>query len=173
MAGILPPAFGDGNMLDLTVTGTEQFDALTKFKLFEWEDATRPPESIPPAPKQATSHKRLRNNDKGNNTNRGCSTTHTAGQVPQLFASAALANAVSQVKLRMDRWESLHILRLFVVLVDPPQDLVISDTEGFHDYLTQLVVELGSLIDNGVRGITSHCWCALLGKCSTPNLSPS
>jgi len=174
-AGILPPALGEGNMLNLTdLTGIEQLDPLTRFKLFEREDATGPSNSsIPLAPStnnQATSRKQLRISDDGN-SNSGCGATHTADRLPQPFASAALKNAISQVTIQMEGWGSLHILRLFIVLVDPPQDLIISDIQGFHDYLTDLLVELGGLVENGVCGITSHCWCALLGKCSAPNFS--
>ena len=35
---------------------------------------------------------------------------------------------------------SLHIFRLFVVLVEPPPDLIPgAGNEGMHDYLTQLL----------------------------------
>jgi len=46
---ILPPALGEGNMLNLTdLTSIEQLNPLTKFKLFEYEDAIRPSNSSIP-----------------------------------------------------------------------------------------------------------------------------
>ena len=99
------------------------------------------------------------------------STSNDAIQLPPLPANEALAQAVSQVQIQMDGWAPLHIFKLFVVLVEPPPGLDLSAIEGLRDYLAELLVAMGNLINNGIREIASHCWRALLGRCSTPNIS--
>jgi hypothetical protein len=82
-AGILPPAFGSGSMLDLAdCTGTKQLDSLTKFKLFEHENVMGPSDPIPSDPKPnnqltSCSCKRSRVNDTGNEDNSDDSTINT------------------------------------------------------------------------------------------------
>jgi hypothetical protein len=172
-AGILPPAFGSGSMLDLAdCTGTKWLNTLTKFKLFERENAMGPSDSIPSDPKpnnQPTSHSRKRPhiNDTGNEDDSDDSTINTVERLPPLLVNGALAQAVSQVQIPMDGWAPLHIFKLFVVLVDPSPGLDLSAVEGLCDYLALMQVKIGGLIENGLRMITSHCWWALLGKCFT------
>jgi len=164
-------------MLDLEErTETERLDPRTKFKLFEFENTIGLSVSIPPAlmtHKRATSHSRqkLRSNDSGNVDKSNFSSSSTTDQLPLLITNSALTQAISQVQIPMDGWAPLYIFKLFVVLVEPPPALDLSAIEGLHDYLTQLLVKLTGLVENGIRGIASHCWWALLGKCSTPNFS--
>ena len=160
-AGRLPPAFGSASMLELAGRSrTDRLDPLTKFKLFECDNATGPSDSIP----EGTAPSRSRKTPRVN-------TSKTVAQLPPLPANEALAEAVSLVQVPMDGWAPLHLFKLFVVLVEPPPGLDLNAIEGLHDYLTQLNVKMGSLIDNGIRHIARHCWCALLGKSSTPNIS--
>ena len=50
-AGILPPAFGRGSMLNLAErTGVQRFDPLTKYQLFERGNVIGTSGSIPQAP---------------------------------------------------------------------------------------------------------------------------
>ena len=169
-------------MLDLEErTETERLDPHTKFKLFEFENTIGPSVSIPPAlmtHKRATSHSRqkLHSNDSGNADESDFSSSSTTDRsttdrLPLLITNSALTQAISQVQIPMDGWAPLYIFKLFVVLVEPPPALDLSAIEGLHDYLTQLLVKLTGLVENGIRGIASHCWWALLGKCSTPNFS--
>lgn len=71
--------------------------------------------------------------------------------MPPLLANEALAQAVSEVKLSMAGWASAHIFKLFAVLVEPPPGLDLSAIEGLSDYLTQLLVKIGTLVDNGIH----------------------
>lgn len=71
----------------------------------------------------------------------------------------------------MDEWAQFHIFKLFAVLVDPPPGLDLNAIEGLHDHLTQLLVKIGSVVENGIRTIVSRCWRVLIGKCSTLNIS--
>ena len=172
-------------MLDLKErTGTEGLDPLTPFNLFECDNAVGPSGPIPLAPRrynQATSRARKtphgsgndndNNNDNDNDNDSDHSTSNTADRLPPLLANKALARAVSQVQIPMDGWPSPHIFKLFVVLVKPPPDLDLSAIEGLGDYLTRLLVKIGGLVENGIRGVASRCWWILLGKCSTPNFS--
>jgi hypothetical protein len=172
-AGILPPAFGSGSMLDLAdCTGTKRLDTLTKFKLFECKNAMGPSDSIPSDPKpnnQPTSHSHKRPciNDTSNEDDSNDSTINTVERLPLLPVNGALAQVVLQVQILMDGWAPLHIFKLFVVLVDPSPGLDLSAVEGLHDYLTLMQVKIGGLIENGLHMITSCCWWALLGKCFT------
>jgi hypothetical protein len=172
-AGILPPAFGSGGMLDLAErTWTERPNPLMKFKLFEHENAIGPSNSVPPVPKphtQATSRSRQkpRFNDNANEDYSDDGTDSTADRIPPLLANDALAQAVSQVQIPMDGWAPVHIYKLFVVLVDPLPGLDLSAVEGLCDYLVVLLARIGGVIENGIRGIVSHCWWALLSKCPT------
>jgi len=157
-------------------TGTERLDPLTKFKLFECGSAIGPSESIPPAPKAynrgaSRSRKKPHVGDYDNESDSNGSIANTADQLPPLLVDNALARAVSQVKMPMDGWASLHIFKLFVVLVEPPPGLNLIAIKGLHDYLTQLLVKIGDLVENGRREIASRCWCTLLGRYSTPNFS--
>jgi hypothetical protein len=82
-AGILPPAFGSGSMLNLADhTRTKRLDSLMKFKLFEHENVMGPSDSIPSDPKPnnlPTSHscKRSRINNTGNEDDSNDSTINT------------------------------------------------------------------------------------------------
>jgi hypothetical protein len=172
-AGILPPAFGSSGMLDLAeCTWTERPNPLTKFKLFEHENAIGPSNSVPPVPKphtQATSRSRQKPcfNDNANEDYSNDGTDSTADRIPPLLANDALAQAVSQVQIPMDGWALVHIYKLFVVLVDPLPGLDLSAVEGLRDYLVMLLVRIGGVVENGICGIVSHCWWALLSKCPT------
>ena len=148
---------------------TKQFNSLTRFKLFESSNTTGPPESIP---QETTSRscKRYRTNDGANKNHRYYNTHNTVDRLPLLLVNEALARAVSQVQIRMDGWAPLHILKLFVVLVQPPPGLDLSVISGLGDYLTELVVQIGDLAENGIRDLVRRCWCALQSKCSTSNI---
>ena len=98
-------------------------------------------------------------------------TPNNADRLPPLPANEALARAVSQVQLQMDGWAPLHVFKLFVVLVEPPQGLDLSEIEGLSDYLAELLVMIGDLVENGIRMIATRCWWVLLGRCYTPNIS--
>ena len=150
----------------LGLVGTEQPNPLTRFKLFECNDIAGPSKSIPQDPK-ATSCSRKRHpvNDDANENDSDCSTPNTGDWLPPLLANEALAQGVSQVQIRMDSWAPLYIFKLFVVLVEPPPGLDLSSIEGLDGYLTELLAQIGSLVENGIREIASRCWCALLGKC--------
>jgi hypothetical protein len=158
-------------MLDLAeCTWTERPNPLTKFKLFERKNA--PSGSIPLVPRphtQATSRSRqkLHVNNNANEHYSEDGTDTTADQIPPLLANDALAQVVSQVQIPMDGWALLHIYKLFVVLVEPPPGLDPSAIEGLHDYLIVLLVRIGGVVENGIHGIISHCWWALLSKCPT------
>ena len=153
-------------------TRTEHLNPLTEFNLFECKNVIGPSDAIPKAHNQVTSHlrKTLCVDDNANGNDSDFSTAHTVNQLPTLPANDALARAVSQVQLSMDGWVSPHIYKLFVVLVYPPPDLDLSAIEGLHSYLTKLLVEIGSLINNGIREIACHCWWALMSKHSKLNL---
>ena len=153
-------------------TGTEGPNHLTKFKLFEPTDVIGPSNSIPKPYNQAPSRSRkaLRVNDNANENDDDNSTSKTVQGLPPLLTNAALAWVVSQVQLPMIGWESLHIFKLFVVLVDTPPGLDLGAIEGLPDYLTQLLVRIRRLVKNGTRETLCHCWWALLSKFSTPNL---
>lgn len=173
----LPPALGSGGMLKyIRGSETEQPDPLTKFKLFRNEDVTGLSGSIPEGPKRnkrAISRScgtRQINDDAVENSN-DSSTPNTVDQLPLLLENEALAYAVSQVQIPMNGLSPPHIFRLFVVLVEPPPGIDLSAIEGLHCYLTQLLVTIGKLIENGIRTIVSHCWWALQGKCSTLSIS--
>ena len=43
--------------------------------------------------------------------------------------------------------------------------------EGLCDYLAQLLVVIGSLVENGIRAIASRCWWLIPGKRSTTSIS--
>ena len=150
---------------------TKWLDPLTRFKLFEGRNVAGPSDPIPQGPKTSRSRKTPRDNDGANENYSDCSTSSTACRLPPLLANDALVQAVSQVQLSMDGGASPHIFKLFVVLVEPPPGLDLSALDGLHDYLTQLLVKIGSLVNNGIRMMASHCWWALLGKRSTPNIS--
>lgn len=174
--GKLPPALGSGGML--TYTGgswTEGPEAPTKFKLFEFEDVTGLSDSNPEGPKRnnraiSRSHGTRQINDDALEDRNDSSTPNTIDQLPPLLVNEALAHAVSQVQVPMDGWPAPHIFRLFVVLVEPPPGIDPSAIEGLHSYLTRLLVDLGKLIENGIRVIVSHCWWALMGKRSIPSI---
>ena len=169
-AGILPPAFGSSGMLRLV--GTEQPDPHTKFKLFQSNDIAGPSKSIPQDPMAAScSRKRHPVSDDANENHSDCSTPNTTDWLPPLLANEALAQAVSQVQMRMDNWAPLYLFKLFVVLVEPPPGLDLSAIEGLDGYLIELLARIGGLVENGIREIASRCWCALLGKCSAPGIS--
>ena len=98
----------------------------------------------------------------------------TAGdmvQLPPLPTNEALAQVVSQVQIEMDGWAPLHIFKLFLVLVEPPPGLDLSAVEGLPNYLSELLVLMGTLQDNGIRQIATHCCWVLIGKCHTPHIS--
>src|SRR5258706_7347673 len=97
-------------------------------------------------------------------------TTNNADQLPPLPANEALAQAVSQVKIPIDGWAPLHVFKLFVVLVDPPPGLNLSAMAGLRDYLAQLFVMIGNLVQNRIQGIASRCWWVVLGKRSTTSI---
>ena len=162
-------------MLKLTEdSGTEKPDRHTKFKLFEHSNTTGPSGLIPQneGPRASCcSHKRYPVDDDMNEGHSDASTPNTVAWLPPLLANEALAQAVSHVRIQMGGWAPLHIFKLFVVLVEPPLGLDLNAIEGLHGYLTQLQVQIGRLVANGIREIASHCWCALLGKCSTPKTS--
>ena len=141
---------------------THRLDPHTKFKLFENDNLTQTSGSVPKGTAPSRSRKAPRFNDDGDEHGGNSSTPNTVAQLPPLLANEALALAVSQVEVPMDGWAPLHIFKLFVVLVEPPQDLDFNAIEGLPDYLTQLTVKIGNLIENGARLIASHCWCALL-----------
>jgi hypothetical protein len=171
--GKLPPAFGSSGMLDLEeCTGTKRLNPHMTFKLFECENAIGPSDSIPLDPKthkQPTSRSRKKPcvNNNGSESDSDDNTANNVDQLPPLPANDALVQAVSKVQIPMDGWALLHIFKLFVVLVDPPQGLDLSAIDGLHDYLTQLLVKIGGLLENGIREIASHCWWALMSKSST------
>jgi hypothetical protein len=149
-------------------------DPLTKFKLFESKDLAGPsdltPEVTAPSHVRKVPHANINVNDNGDEHHGSPSTTNTMAQLPPLLANEALALAVSQVHVPMDGWAPLHILKLFVVLVEPPPGLDLNVIEGLPDYLTQLKVKIGNLIENGTRMVASHCWWALQGMCSPPDI---
>ena len=149
-----------------------RLDPLTKFKLFEYENPTGPSDPIPEgtAPSRSCKAPRVNDNDNGDEHHGNSSATNTMAQLPPLLANEALALAVSQVQVPMDGWAPLHILKLFVVLVEPPPGLDLNAIEGLPDYLTQLKVKMGNLIGNGTRMIASRCWWALQGMCFTPDI---
>ena len=151
---------------------TDRPDPHTKFKLFELDNRTGASDSIPEgkAPSRSRSRKAPRVNDDGDEHHGDSNTHNTVAQLPPLLSNEALALAVSQVQVPMDGWAPLHVYKLFVVLVEPPPGLDLNAIEGLPDYLTQLKVKIGVLIENGVRMVSSHCWCALLGMCSTPEV---
>jgi hypothetical protein len=160
-------------MLDLEERGgTERLHPLTKFKLFESKNVTGPSNSIPQGPKRPTSRSRqtrpVKNHDSEDHSD--CSVSNTAGRLPPLLANEALSEAAAQVEIGVDGWAEPHIFRLFVVLVDPPSGLDLNAIEGLPIYLTQLSEKIGNLLENGIREIATHCWCALLGQCSTSNI---
>jgi hypothetical protein len=146
----------------------ERLDPLTKFKLFECEDVTGPLGLIPQGLQLPARRTQQANDDALGNDDNG--TAYNADQFPPLPANDALAQAVSQVQLSLDEWAPLHIFKLFAVLVNPPPGLDFSAMEGLRDYLAQLVVMIGGLVENGVRDIATHCWWILLGNCSTSNI---
>ena len=156
-------------------SGTKCRDSPTKFKLFEPTNVTGPSDSIPQGPQThsgvtSCSRKTPHMSDDANGNESDSSSPPNEDCLPPLPANEALAQAVSQVKLSMDEWPSLHVFKLLVVLVEPPPGLDLSAVEGLPEYLTQLLVEMGNIIENGIRKITTHCWWVLLGKCSTPNI---
>ena len=159
----LPPAFGEACMVELVARSrTNRPASLSKFKLFE-----RDSDSIPEGTAPSRSRKAPRVNDDGSE-HQGDS--NTVARLPLLLANEALALAVSRVQVPMDGWALLHIFKLFVVLVEPPPGLDLNAIKGLPDYLTQLKVKIGSLAANGARTVASHCWCALLGKSSIPDI---
>jgi len=172
-AGRLPPAFGSARMLELVGRSrTDRLDPLTKFKLFERKNVIGPSDSIPEGTAPSRSRRMPRVDDDSNEQIGTGSTLKTLSQLPPLLANETLAEAVSQVQVPMDdEWESPHLFKLVVVLVEPPPGLDLNAIEGLHEYLTLLNIKMGRLVDNGVRSLASHCWCTLLGKCSRPNIS--
>ena len=119
-------------------------------------------------PRSATSRScRTQQANDGALDNHDNDTTKNADHLPPLPANKALAQAVSQVQIPMDRWAPLHIFKLFIVLVEPPLGLDLSAMEDLRDYLSQLVVMIGGFVDNGIRDIALHSWWLLLGNCST------
>jgi len=172
-AGKLPPAFGNGSMLTLPEhTGTERPNPLTTFKLFERRNTIGPSDSIPNADNRALSRSRKKvHRNENANEDSDHSTGNAAMQLPQLPADHILLQAISQVQLPMDGWETPNIFGLFAILVDPPLDLDLGAIEDLPDYLKQLQAKIGSRVENGVREIVCHCWWVLLSKPSTPNIS--
>ena len=155
---------------------THRLDPHTKFSLFESNNLTGPSGSVskgtaPKSTAPSRSRKAPRFNDDGDEHGGNSSTSNTVAQLPPLLANEALALAVSEVQVPMDGWAPLHIFKLFVVLVEPPPGLDLNAIEGLPDYLAQLTVKIGNLIENGARLIASHCWCALLCRYFTPDIS--
>jgi hypothetical protein len=109
-------------------------------------------------------------NNNADENDSDSSTANTAKQVSLLLANDLLEQPVSQVQLPADRWELSYIFKLFVVLVHPPPDTDLDAIEDLPCYLTQLLVEIRSLANNGTDKIICHCWCALQCKHFTPNL---
>jgi hypothetical protein len=155
-------------MLEFAGRKTKQPDPPTTFKVFERENLTGPSHPIPEGKAPSRPRKTPRVNDDDDEHHGNSSTLNTVAQLPPLLSNEALALAVSQVQVPiLDGWEPLYIFKLFVVLVEPPPGLDLDAIEGLPDYLTQLKVKIGNLIENGTRMIATRCWCALLGKCST------
>jgi hypothetical protein len=153
-------------------TSTERLNPPTTFSLFEHKNLVGTLDLTRKAQNQATSHpcKKLCMNNNAHENDSDSSTANTVQQLPLLLADDALAQAISQVKLQMDGWVLLDIYRLFVVLVKPPPGLNLNMITGMGGYLTQLLVEIGNLINNGILEIVCHCWWVLLSKCFTPSL---
>jgi hypothetical protein len=158
-------------MLDLT--SAERLNPPTKFKLFETSDFIGPSDSIRKAHNCVTSCpcKKPHVNDNVNEDDSDSSIINTVERLPLLLADDALAQAISEVQLPMDGWAPHDLFKLFVLLVKPPLHLNLDAIAGMDSYLTQLLVEMGNLVHNGIRKIVCHCWCALQSKCFTPNLS--
>jgi hypothetical protein len=160
-------------MLNLSeCTSTEWLNHPTKFKLFECDDFIRSSDLIRKAHHQATScsSKKLPVNNNADENDGDSSTADTAKRLSLLLAYHALEQAVSQVELQMDGWELSYIFKLFIVLVHPLPDTDLDAIKGLPCYLTQSLVEIRSLANNGTREIVCHCWCALQSKHLTPSL---
>jgi hypothetical protein len=138
----------------------------TAFKLFDYKNDVGP--SVPKARNRGTSCSRKTPcADNSANENEGDSgPNNTVEALSPLPINDALSDAISQVELPMDGLIPPHIFKLFTVLVNPPKDLDLNAIDGLHGYLTKLLLEVGSLLENGVREVTSHCWWVLLSKCS-------
>jgi hypothetical protein len=160
-------------MLNLSeCTSTEQLNHPMKFKLFECNDFIGSSDLIWKAHHWATScsSKKLPVNNNADENDSDSSTTDTAKQLSPLLANHAMEQVDSQVELQMDRWELSYIFKLFVVLVCPLPDTDLDAIEGLPCYLTQLLVEIRSLANNGTCKIVCHCWSALQSKHFTPSL---
>lgn len=156
-------------MLELPqLTRPERLDPHMNYTLFEHDNAPGPSDSIRPKARKPTtsrSRKALHTNDSGNPNRSNQITVKTLDQLSRLPVDSPLTAPVSQVGLPMPGWEPLHIFQLFVVLLEPPSNLVPDEIPGLRDYLTKLTVEMTTLSKNGPRTIASHCWWALLSRC--------
>lgn len=156
-------------MLELPqLTRPERLDPHTNYTLFEHDNAPEPSDSIRPKARKPTtsrSRKALRTNDSGNPNKSGQITVKTWDQLSRLPMDSPLTVPVSQVGLPMHGWGPTHLFQLFVVLLEPPPNLVPGEIPGLSDYLTKLAMEITTLIKNGVRMVVSHCWWALLSRC--------
>jgi hypothetical protein len=156
----------------LNLTSTEQLNPPMKFKLFESSDFIGPLDSIQKAHNCTTSCpcKKPHVNNNVNEDDSNSSIVNTVEWLPPLLADDALAQAISEVQLPMDGWAPHGLFKLFVLLVKPPLHLNLDAIAGTDSYLTQLLVEMGNLIHNGICKIVCHCWCTLQSKHFTPNL---
>jgi hypothetical protein len=144
----------------------------TTFTLFDHGHVTGS-DSIRPKPRNpATSRTRkaVRANESANENGSDNNTSNTVNGLSPLPADSLLARVISQVDLPIGGWEPLHIFKLFVVLLDPPSNQDLDAIPGLYGYLTKLVKEMGSLIENGIRSIVCRCWWALQCKSYTHSL---
>ena len=149
-------------------------DSSTSFKIFE---PTNVSDSIPQDAKvhnreKLRSRKTARVGDNADEHGSDGLPQATEDRLPPLLANDALAQAVSDVDLIMDGWASTHLFKLFAVLLEPPPGLNLSAIEGLDEYLTKLVVTTGNFAINGTRTFATRCCWVLVGKCSTPDISP-
>jgi hypothetical protein len=99
--------------------------------------------------------------DNGNN--------NILSTLPSLPPNADFVKAVSETKMasQIKGWgmpdNISKLYKLFLVLVEPPQGLILDKIEGLPEYLSKLLNSLLKLPENGIRSIASHCWRLISG----------
>ena len=173
-AGKLPPAFGQGGMLDLvTPPGRAKPGTFTDHKLF----ASKAHQKIPitSGPRKAA-RKNIKKEGEGEGQDHsddedGGTSGQILGTPPPLPADidAALVQAVSDTRMAVmiEEWGMedgiSKVFRLYSVLVEPPTSLDLDKIEGLSDYLTTLYNWLLKIPDNGIRLLANRCFWIITG----------
>lgn len=173
-AGKLPPAFGQGGMLNIsTPLGHVKPGTFTDHKLFESKAHQKMP--VTSGTRKAARKNINKEGEGEGQDNSDEEDGGTGGQIlgtpPPLPADidAALVKAVSDTRMAamIEEWGMedgfSKVFRLYSVLVEPPTSLDLGKIEGLSDYLTTLYNWLLKIPDNGIRLVANRCFWIVTG----------